>query len=239
MKFPFFLSLLVLFVIQINCSKPDEIEPVNPNNNNPVIEDTTFTYLALGDSYTIGTSVSENMPYPVQIIDSLFPNAGDDTMATFIAGRGWTTDDLLLEIEGKPNLTNDFDLVSLLIGINNQYQYMELDDYKIEFKKLLNKALSFAGHSSKKVFVLSIPDYAYTPVGAGSQSISDEIDEYNQINKEITDDLGIQYFDITPISREGLNDPKLVSADGLHPSGKQYTEWVKLMLPILREKIKQ
>jgi lysophospholipase L1-like esterase len=239
MKIHFLLSLLLLFAIQINCSKPDSPEPINPNNgNNLPIEDTTFTYLALGDSYTIGTGVSENVSFPLQIIDSLFPNAGDDTTVTFLAGRGWTTDDLLLEIEGKPNLNKKFDFVSLLIGINNQYQYMDLEDYRIEFRELLTKALSFAGNSRNKVFVLSIPDYAYTPLGGGSQSISDKIDEYNAINKEITNEIGIQYFDITPISKEGLNDTELVSNDGLHPSGKQYTEWVKLMLPTLREKIR-
>ena len=238
MKIHLLLSLFVLFVIQINCSKPDSPEPENPNNgNNPPVEDATFTYLALGDSYTIGESVSENMRYPVQIIDSLFPNAGVDTTSRVIARTGWTTDELITAIEDEPNLSNKFDLVSLLIGVNNEYRNYPIDHYKIEFRKLLIKALNFAGNDRNKVFVVSIPDYAYTPFGNGSQSISDGIDEYNAINKEIADEIGIQYFDITPISREGLNDTELVANDGLHPSGKQYTEWVKLMLPTLREKL--
>ncbi len=238
MKIKFLFAAFILLIIQTSCSRTDDLLPniENPTEEN-INETFGFTYLALGDSYTIGKSVPTNMRYPVQIIDSLFPNNEEDAAVKIIARTGWSTDELITAIEDEPNLNNNFDFVSLLIGVNNQYRNYPIDDYKIEFRELLTRALTFAGNDINKVFVVSIPDYAYTSFGGGSASISEEIDEYNAINKEITDDIGIEYFDITPISREGLNDTELVAGDGLHPSGKQYTEWVKLMLPTLRTKI--
>lgn len=196
-----------------------------------------FYYLALGDSYTIGQSVAAQKRYPVQLGDSLFLN-DDAKEVGIIATTGWTTDELKNGIAAANNLRNEYDLVSLLIGVNNQYRNYPLSTYKIEFKALLQQAIRFAGNDKTKVFVVSIPDYAYTPYGGGSATISNGIDEFNAACKAITEDLGVQFFDITPISREGLNDPDLVAADGLHPSGKQYTQWVELMLPMVRKMVK-
>ena len=238
MKIQFIFAAFILFFTQTNCTRTTDLLPPieEPTTEDTTTESSHFTYLALGDSYTIGQSVPTKMRYPVQIIDSLFPN-NDNAEVKIIARTGWATDDLIRAIDNETDLANDYDFVSLLIGVNNQYRNYPIEDYNVQFKQLLNKAIAFAGNDKNKVFVVSIPDYAYTSFGGGSQSISEEIDEYNEINKEITDDLGIQYFDITPISREGFNDPELVANDGLHPSGKQYTEWVKLMLPVLRAKI--
>ena len=128
------------------------------------------------------------------------------------------------------NPRRDFYLVSLLIGVNNQYQGKSADAYKPEFEELLKMAIVFAGNDKSKVFVVSIPDYGYTPFGKSKQhSISMEIDEYNKVNKTITEKYGVRYFNITDISRQGFRDETLVAEDGLHPSGKQYAKWVELI----------
>ena len=192
-----------------------------------------FYYLALGDSYTIGESVAEDERYPVQLGERLFPDSSN-TEIRIIARTGWTTDDLALALDTTTDLRQSYDLVSLLIGVNNQYQGRSLENYEVEFRGLLERALELAGNNVGSVFVVSIPDYAYTPFGGGSTTISQEIDAFNAANKSITIDYGVQYFDITPISREGLNEPELVAADGLHPSGEQYRRWVELMIDDVR-----
>ena len=215
-------SFILLF--HLNCTEPEEIienEPPLPN----------ISYLALGDSYTIGQAVEENERYPVQLGDSLTQIGYTIDEVRIIAKTGWTTDELQTAIDNTEDLAESYDLVSLLIGVNNQFRGRSVESYEPEFEALLQQAIAFAGGNKDRVFVVSIPDYAYSPFGNGSSQISTGIDEYNAANKAITDSLGITYFNITPISRGGLDDPDLVATDGLHPSGKQYTEWVKLMLP--------
>ena len=190
-------------------------------------------YLALGDSYTIGESVAENERYPVQLGERLFADSSNKEIR-IIARTGWTTEDLAFALDTTTDLRQSYDLVSLLIGVNNQYQGRSLENYEVEFRGLLERALELTGNNVGGVFVISIPDYAYTPFGSGSTTISQEIDAFNAANKSITIDYGIQYFDITPISREGLNEPELVAADGLHPSGEQYRRWVELMIDDVR-----
>ena len=226
-----FKLLLLLFIAitssqcnkKANVTKPD-IEPSPPLGK-------TYTYLALGDSYTIGHSVDENERFPVQLSDSLKAVGFDLVETRIIAKTGWTTDELANGIAAATQLRDTYNIVSLLIGVNNQYRSRLVETYKPEFKELLNQAIEFAGGNKERVFVVSIPDYAFTPFGNGSTSISAGIDEYNTANKEITEAMGIAYFDITPISREGLEKPELVADDGLHPSGEQYRRWVQLMLP--------
>ena len=151
-----------------------------------------------------------------------------------MAQTGWTTADLTNAIDTTTDFKNRYDLVSLLIGVNNQFQGRSLDNYEIEFRALLEKSIEFAGDDPGRVFVVSIPDYAYTTFGGGDPMISQEIDEFNAANKAITDEYGIQYFNITPISRLGLDQPELVATDGLHPSGEQYRRWVELMVDDVR-----
>lgn len=190
-------------------------------------------FLALGDSYTIGQSVSVNDRWPVQLMDSLALRGIVTDTLRIIATTGWRTDDLINAITSQNLQQQNYNLVSLLIGVNNQYQGRPFSQYVNEFPQLLDSAIRYAGGDTSHVFVVSIPDYAYTPYGqsTGNQTqISLEIDQYNAANKRFADSLHIQYFDITPISRMGLAQPALVASDGLHPSGIQYTEWVKLML---------
>ncbi|MEO9475598.1 MAG: SGNH/GDSL hydrolase family protein [Cyclobacteriaceae bacterium] len=192
----------------------------------------TFTYLALGDSYTIGEAVAVSDRWPVQLIDTLKAKGVEIETPKIIARTGWTTDELLAAIE-KEQLTETYDLVSLLIGVNNQYRGYPVSQQETEFKVLLNQAIQFAGGDTSRVFVVSIPDYGVTPFGKNGnpEKIAKEIDEYNALNKRIADLYEVQYFDITPGSREAENNPDLIATDGLHPSGLMYSEWVKLIFP--------
>ena len=189
-------------------------------------------FLALGDSYTIGQSVDANKSWPAQLVDSLTARGiVIDTMC-IIATTGWRTDNLLNAISNKNLEKQHYNLVSVLIGVNNQYQNQFIYKYTTEFPQLLDSAIRYAGGDTSHVFIVSIPDYAATPFGQQSNpsQISRDIDQYNLINKNFADSYHIKYFDITPISRFGLFKPYLVANDGLHPSEVQYSEWVKLML---------
>jgi lysophospholipase L1-like esterase len=187
-------------------------------------------FLALGDSYTIGESVPQNARWPVQLVDSIRKHGLTAFDAKIIATTGWRTDQLKSAVKNA-NLSKDYSLVSVLIGVNNQYQGLTAESHAPEFEELLNMAIELANGVKSNVFVVSIPDYGYTPFGKSNQpSISAGIDAFNAVNKSISDKLGIKYFNITEISRRGLNEPELVAGDGLHPSGKMYTEWVKLIL---------
>ncbi|MBX2916504.1 MAG: SGNH/GDSL hydrolase family protein [Cyclobacteriaceae bacterium] len=181
-------------------------------------------FLALGDSYTIGESVAEAERWPNQLAVKL-----KIPQPKIIATTGWRTDNLTDAIEAE-GLKPEYDLVSLLIGVNNQYQGKPIEVYEREFEVLLQTAIKLAKGKKKNVFVVSIPDYGYTPFGKAKQEkISLELDQYNTINKRIAARYGVYYFDITPISRKGLEDAELIAGDGLHPSGKMYGQWVELI----------
>jgi lysophospholipase L1-like esterase len=189
-------------------------------------------FLALGDSYTIGQGVAPFERWPVQLMDSLVQRGYvNDTMG-IIATTGWRTDQLLNAIQGQDLENRSFNMVSVLIGVNDQYQNRPFVQYQPKLKDILDSALRFVGYDASKVFVLSIPDYAYTPFGQQGNPfiISQQIDAYNSVKQAVCDSLGISFFPITDISREGLNDPSLVASDLLHPSGKQYSLWVNRIL---------
>jgi lysophospholipase L1-like esterase len=187
-------------------------------------------YLALGDSYTIGESVTEKERWPMQLTEALRKKGKSIEDPKIIATTGWRTDNLSNAID-IAKLKDEYGLVSLLIGVNNQYQGKPIETFTKEFEELLNTAIRLAGGKKENVFVVSIPDYGYTPFGKPKQEkISKELDQYNNISKEITEEYNVKYFYITDISRKGLDDPSLVAEDGLHPSGKQYGQWVDLIL---------
>lgn len=193
---------------------------------------TGLSYLALGDSYTIGEAVRAEASFPYQLADGLAKHQLPTSTPTIIARTGWTTDELIVAIKEK-NLTGKYDLVTLLIGVNNQYRGFNIDTYRTEFVQLLNTAITYAGGNKKHVFVVSIPDWGVTPFAEGRDraQIAREIDQYNAINKEETLKAGVVYVDITPGSRNAATDAALVAGDGLHPSGKMYGEWVGKLLP--------
>ena len=214
--------------VNADTSQTDSGTPV-PNEDADA--DETVSYLALGDSYTIGASVAESERFPVLLANELEEEGVAIQEPEIIAVTGWTTGDLKRGIAQANIEDKEYDLVSLLIGVNNQYQGRSLEEYREEFRELLLQSIDLANGNKEKVFVISIPDYRYTPFGAASRErISGEIDAFNAANKEIATSLGVTYFNITPISRKGLSDPSLVAADGLHPSGKMYQQWVDLML---------
>jgi lysophospholipase L1-like esterase len=230
----FIASTLILALSMMSCTKEKE----DPSVSKPIIDTTVvtpmvknITYLALGDSYTYGQNVLENERFPNQLADSLVKQNIKVKNLRNIARTGWRTDDLQAGITAANIADSTFDMVSLLIGVNNQYQNRSIEVYKTEFTELLNQAVKFAGGKKNRVVVVSIPDYAFTSFGNGSTRISGEIDNFNAANEQITKANGIAYVNITPISRDGIKDPSLVASDGLHPSGKQYGRWVSAMMP--------
>lgn len=190
----------------------------------------TLSYLALGDSYTIGESVNESERWPNQLALALTKKGVSVSQPKIIATTGWRTDNLKDAII-KADLKSDYDLVSLLIGVNNQYQGKPADQYALEFEDLLKTAIQLAKGKSNNVFVVSIPDYGFTPFGlAKKETISKQIDVFNAINKKISKKYKVAYYNITDISRKGLEEPSLVAPDKLHPSGKMYTLWTERIL---------
>ena len=189
-------------------------------------------YLALGDSYTIGASVAPTERWPVQLAAQLRANGLIVAEPLIIARTGWTTDELMAGIE-RQQPQGLFDLVSLLIGVNDQYRGRGSDDYRLQFRHLLHTAIAYAGGHLAHVIILSIPDWSVTPFAAGYQraAIAADIDHFNAINRQETTQAGARYVDVTPVSRQALQDASLLATDGLHPSGKMYTQWVELMLP--------
>lgn len=197
-----------------------------------------YKYLALGDSYTIGESVEEEMRWPVQLSRQL-NNAGISvTPPRIIATTGWTTDELTNAIN-EANITETYDLVSLLIGVNNQYRGYPFATYEKEFSQLLETAIEFADNESNKVFVVSIPDYGVTPFGQKKDplKIAAELDQYNAKAQEICRNNNVVFINITDISKKALNDSSLVADDGLHPSGTMYTQWVDRIYPEVKRLI--
>lgn len=206
----------------------------SPMNTNDQI-----SYLALGDSYTIGESVGDDERYPVQLTEELRSRGIDMLDPVVIATTGWTTLDLKSAMEKAELKGRTFGLVSLLIGVNDQYQGKIFEEYEPNFRMLLESAIALAGGNPEKVFVISIPDYAFTPFGQqrNTEKITRELNAYNATNKLIVDQYNVSYFDITPISRLGLEDPTLVAADGLHPSAEMYRRWVESFIDDVYKKL--
>jgi len=256
MKKKLFWVLICLFGM-ISCSNSDDIadqsetytiEPIsngdtntdNDTNNNDNNDPVNYKFISLGDSYTIGQSVCDTCNFPVQLKDSLYNAISNSSVSVeIIAQTGWTTTNLITAINNQ-NLPENYNLVTLLIGVNNQYQNKPFDLYEVEFPALVNMAISLANGNSNKVIVVSIPDYAYTPFGQGSSNpsqISIEIDQYNSFAEAYCDLNNITFINITDITREGLINPNLVASDNLHPSELAYTKFVERILPVALEKI--
>lgn len=188
----------------------------------------TLSYLALGDSYTIGESVpnSDNFPHLL----TKFSNAGKSQFAEpeIIARTGWRTDQLLKAVNSTKLKHSTYDLVTLLIGVNDEYQGRTVQQYEEQFRLMLTRAIELAGNKSANVWVFSIPDYGHTPFGGPNQAtISKRIDDYNVLNKRIAKEYKVNYLDITKISRTADKNPELIADDGLHPSKQMYQLWIE------------
>ena len=192
----------------------------------------TLTFLALGDSYTIGEAVAEGERWPVQLAALLRQRGLAVQEPTIIAKTGWTTDELAAQLD-VVRLRVPFSLVSLLIGVNNQYRGRDAEEYRAEFRGLLERAIGYAGGEAGRVIVVSIPDWGVTPFAEGRDraQIASDIDRFNAINRAVTAQLGARYVDITPGSRDAATDPALTASDGLHPSGAMYASWARDVLP--------
>jgi lysophospholipase L1-like esterase len=189
-------------------------------------------FLALGDSYTIGESVAVADRWPNQLAQALRAKEMSIADPEIIAKTGWTTDELSAAIDAaKPH--GPYALVTLLIGVNNQYRGRDAEQYRKEFVALLHRAIGFAGGDAKRVIVVSIPDWGATPFAEGRDraKIGAEIDHFNAVAREEAVRAGAHYADVTPISRHAATDPAPVAPDGLHPSAKMYAEWVSVILP--------
>jgi lysophospholipase L1-like esterase len=194
-----------------------------------------YTYLALGDSYTIGQSVGAAERFPYLTVVNLRSLGLAIQDPKYIAVTGWTTTNLQAAIAAQEPL-GTYDMVTLLIGVNDQYQHQDTAGYRIRFTQLLQRSVSLAGGRKTHVFVLSIPDYSATPfVSSGyKMEVSKEIDAFNAINKKITAAAGIQYINITLLTREAANDPSLLASDGLHYSAKEHQQWADLLTPLVK-----
>ncbi|MPR34864.1 SGNH/GDSL hydrolase family protein [Cytophagaceae bacterium SJW1-29] len=189
-------------------------------------------FLSLGDSYTIGESVPEADRWSVQLAEMLRKDGIAVAPPDIIARTGWTTAELMDGIQAARKEKN-YELVSLLIGVNNQYRGQSIERFRTEFRSLLETSIAYAAGRKERVFVLSIPDWGVSPFGAGSDrgKVAREIDAFNAVAKEECDKAGILYIDITPLSRTGLGDPSMFASDGLHFSGKMYGLWAMEALP--------
>jgi lysophospholipase L1-like esterase len=192
-------------------------------------------YLALGDSYTIGESVGREDRYPEQAVQLLRADHQPCGDPEIIATTGWTTADLLNALPGKASSAT-YGIVTLLIGVNNQYQGLSRSAYRDEFTSLLERSIQLAGNKPAHVIVLSIPDYSVTPFARGSDRarIAAEIDSFNAINLDVSGKFHVHYLDITAESRKAAGDPSLIAADGLHFSGKEYAIWAGIMEPEMK-----
>ena len=204
-----------------------------------------MTYLALGDSYTIGEGVPEAGRWPVQLAESLRGEGIALDAPRIIATTGWTTDELSAAIDAAALDTplGRFDFVSLLIGVNNQYRGRDLGEYREQFTALLERAIGFAGGRADRVLVLSIPDWGVTPFAAAQVAqqrgrdptqIASELDAYNAAAEAISRARGVAFVDITTVSRARGGEPAMLADDGLHPSAAMYAQWTTLALPVAR-----
>ncbi len=192
-------------------------------------------YLALGDSYTIGEGVPEQGRWPIQLAAALRRDGIDVADPRIVATTGWTTDELDAAIDAAEPL-GEYGLVSLLVGVNNQYRGRDVSEYREQFAGLLQRAIGFAGGRSERVLVLSIPDWGVTRFGRDSgrdlARVSRELDEYNAAARDVCAAQGVAFVDIAPVSRERGAEAAMQADDGLHPSAALYAEWMRLALPV-------
>lgn len=239
---------IISFFGFLSCNKitSEEIIEVEEEQDTEVSvkEDPEQTYsdyykiLSLGDSYTIGQGVCDECNYPEQLRDRI-TNEESDIYAIdlkIVARTGWTTTDLISSVSSQ-EIEKDYDFVTLLIGVNNQFQGVPFEVYEKEFPELVAKAIAYAKGDKSNVVVLSIPDYAYTPFGKGDSKISEELSEYNNFAKNYCVNHGVTFLNITDITEKGLENPSLVASDNLHPSMLAYQKFVDRLSPLFLKKV--
>jgi lysophospholipase L1-like esterase len=233
-------QLILIAIIAISgCTNGQAIIQAN-NTKSSMTATNGFTYLALGDSYTIGEAVPQEKSFPYQLTSLLAADSVQAVTPDIIAVTGWTTDNLINAIAASSIHNKNYDFVTLLIGVNDQYQGLSQTNYRVKFAQVLTTAISFAKGDASRVFVLSIPDWGVTPYANGQDAIIGTlIDQFNSINKEESKKAGVHYLDITPISRQAKTDPSLIAGDGLHPSAKMYGLWVAQLEPMVKGRLRK
>jgi lysophospholipase L1-like esterase len=221
-KLLFPLLLLTVLGCVPGASHPTPTKPATP-----------IRFLALGDSYTSGAGVPENERWPNQLANKLRGN-GYQVDLTIIAQTGWTTYQLSEGIR-TANPQGTYDLVSLLIGVNNQGLGRKIENYRSQFQALLEQAIVFAGGDAGRVMVFSLPDWSITPFAKGWDiaKVAAEVNEYNAINRAASDQAGAHYIDLAPVFGQAAADPSLLGPDGFHPTGEMYTLWVEAAYPVV------
>lgn len=221
-------ALAVLAFLVSSCSVSDRTPTAQPR------------YLALGDSYTIGESVDAAERWPVQLVRELRSGGMRIADPQVIAKTGWTVDELNAAIDAA-DPRGPFELVTLLIGVNDQYRGGTAEAYRPKFQAMLRRAIGFAGGDASRVVVVSIPDWGVTPFAASRDraAVASAIDAFNAVNREESARAGVAWVDVTGISRRAVSDPALVAADGLHPSAAMYREWVDAVLPAIRAALRR
>lgn len=198
---------------------------VEDNLNNQ--RESPYSFIALGDSYTIGEGVDEDERWPNQFVDVAYENGVDFDQPMIIAETGWKTYDLLNAIN-QTNFTKKYDYISLLIGVNNQFNSRPIDEFEEDLNKLMNEMKRIKKNDGN-IIIISIPDWGYTPFGESNEmsDISEKINLFNSSLRKFASTNDLKYVDVTEISRRAINEPDLITNDNLHPSGIMYLEWAK------------
>jgi lysophospholipase L1-like esterase len=229
-----------LLWMHLACQKQEPVPTRNNNNvifnpNPPLSNPLPLRMLALGDSYTIGQGVAKEDRFPHQTVAMLKQLGRSFSEPEYIAQTGWTTANLLQAIVTE-NKSKNYDIVTLLIGVNNQFQGRDTLEYRVQFTQCLQQAIVHAANRKNRVWVLSIPDYGVTPFGRlyNPEKIASEIDAFNRINLAISQSMGVRYIEITKSTRDAAFNPALIASDNLHPSAMAYKIWAeRLTLDIL------
>lgn len=221
--------LILLFFGLLSCEKSEQVVAVDNIDIINTKDSSSISWLALGDSYTIGERVDPSDRYPSQAVDMLKVKRIKTEKLTYIATSGWTSADLVKAI----NVFNPshYSIVTILIGVNDQFRGVDTSTYKENFITILNRAIDVTQGNSNNVIVLSIPDYSVTPIGKtmDTNKIRREIDLFNNINYRISKEYHCSYLYITDLTREALTNSELTSRDGLHPSALEYNKWAQLL----------
>jgi lysophospholipase L1-like esterase len=235
---PRFLSLILSAVLAA-CASPRAVAPIAMPTT-PAPPTATIPYLALGDSYTIGEGAAAADRWPVQLAALARTQGLGLAEPTIIARTGWTTAELQAAIAASGNRRTDYGLVSLLIGVNNQYRGQRVALYRTEFRQLLATAVAYAGGKAGHVVVLSIPDWGQTPFAQSRDQaqIAREIDQFNATAQQECQAAGIAFVPITDLTRGAAGDASQFTTDGLHYTGAQMRQWAGRALPVVQGLLK-